>query len=339
MIHVVYKKKDNFPPDREIILFDRDAFQSLGDEGLLKVNEKYNVLCPQVFVMECIAPENTDKKSNEELEKDKKSLHRRLKLIENPIVFTGDTNISPIIAIPRGVEYSGILSSEQIARNCIVSKPITMERVTPEKLISHYRSRIKTFKTEIKALNDACKIFEKTLTPGQIDSNVEKYFQEVHNRTLSKEEIRDIRRGNEGTLLTQKLDCAARKALEDIEVKPLDKIIDEFKTFFFLKNRDLEKLKNLTQSGRGLTVENYPYLSYPIYLYYLIFFVTGARQYNTEHLDKSFARDIRYLHYLNFCDLFITNETSTPHIINSLPYPNIRETPVMTSEALKRELV
>ena len=106
----------------KLILFDRDAFQSLGDQGLLKVNEKYNVLCPQVFVMECIAPENTDKKSNEKLEKDKRSLRRRLGLIENPIVFTGDTNISPIIDVPRGVEYSGILSSEQIARNCIVSQ-------------------------------------------------------------------------------------------------------------------------------------------------------------------------------------------------------------------------
>ena len=115
MIHVEYKKQDNFPHDREIILFDRDAFQSLGDQGLLKVNEKYNILCPQVFVMECIAPENTDKKSNEKLEKDKRSLRRRLGLIENPIVFTGDTNISPIIDVPRGVEYSGILSSEQ---NC-----------------------------------------------------------------------------------------------------------------------------------------------------------------------------------------------------------------------------
>ena len=332
MIHVEYKKKDNFPHDREIILFDRDAFQSFGHEGLYEVNKRYNVLCPRVFVIECLAP-------NRATEVEKKGLLDRLKLIENPLVFIGDTNISPIINIPRGVEYPCILSSEQIARNCIVSKPITMERVTPEKLILHYRSRIKGFKAEIKALNDACRIFEKTLTPGQIDADVKKYFQEVHNRTLSKKEIRDIRRANEGTLLTQKLDCAARKALEDIEVKPLDQIIDEFKTFFFLKNQDPEKLKNLTQDGRRLTVENYPHLAYPIYLYYFICFITGARQYNTEHFDQSYARDIRYLHHLNFCDLFITNEKSTPHIVGSIPYPDITETPVMTSEALKRELV
>lgn len=332
MIHVEYKKKDNFPHDRKIILFDRDAFQSLGHEGFCKVNKRYNVLCPRVFVIECLAP-------NRATEAEKKGLLDRLKLIENPLVFTGDTNISPIINIPRGVEYPCILSSEQIARNCIVSKPITMERVTPEKLISHYRSRIKGFKAEIKALNDACRIFEKTLTPGQIDADIKRYFQEVHNRTLSKKEIRDIRRANEGTLLTQKLDCAARKALEDIEVKPLHQIIDEFKTFFFLKNRDPERLKNLTQDGRRLSVENYPPLAYPIYLYYLICFITGARQYNTEHFDQSYARDIRYLHHLNFCDLFITNETSTPHIVDLIPYRNIRETPVMTSEALKRELI
>lgn len=330
MIHVEYKKKDNFPQGREIILFDRDAFQSLGDEGLRKVNKIYNVLCPRVFVIECLSP-------NRATEAEKKWLLDRLKLIENPLVFIGDANISPIIDIPCGAEYSSILSSEQIARNCIVSKPITMERVAPEKLISHYRSRIKGFKAEIKALDDACRIFEKTLTPGQIDADVKKYFQEVHNRTLSKEEIRDIRRANEGTLLTQKLDCAAKKALEDIEVKPLDKIIGELKTFFFLKNREPEKLRNLTQDGRGLTVENYPHLAYPIYLYYLICFITGARQYNTEHLDQSYARDIRYLHHLNFCDLFITNEKSTRYIVNSLLYRDIRETPVMTSEALKRD--
>ena len=331
MIHVEYKKQDNFPHDREIILFDRDAFQSLGDEGLCKVNRRYNVLCPRVFVIECLTP-------NRATEAEKKWLLDRLKLIENPLVFIGDTNVSPIIDIPRGAEYYGILSSEQIARNCIVSKPITMERVAPEKFISHYRSRIKGFKAEIKALNDACRIFEKTLTPGQIDSDVKKYFQEVHNRTLLKKEIRDIRRANEGTLLTQKLDCAARKALEDIEVKPLHQIIDDFKTFFFLKNRDFEKLRNLTQDGKGLTVENYPNLSYPIYLYYLICFITGARQYNTEHLDKSYARDIRYLHHLNFCDLFITNERSTPRIINSLPYPDIREIQVITVRKLKEIL-
>lgn len=331
MIHVEYRKQDNFPHDRKIILFDRDAFQSLGDEGLCKVNKKYNILCPRVFVIEGLTP-------NRATEAEKKWLLNRLKLIENPLVFTGDTNISPIIDIPRGAEYSGILTSEQIARNCIVSKPITMKRVAPEKFISHYRSRIKGFKVEIKALNDACRIFEKTLTPGQIDSDVKKHFQEVHNRTLSKKEIRDIRRANEGTLLTQKLDCAARKALEDIEVKPLHQIIDEFKTFFFLKNRDPEKLRNLTRGGKGLTVENYPNLSYPIYLYYFIYFITGARQYNTEHLDQSYARDIRYLHHLNFCDLFITNEKSVPHIVDSIPYRNIKETRIMTSDELKNKL-
>ena len=115
MIHVEYKKQDNFLHDREIILFDRDAFQSLGDKGLLKVNKIYNVLCPPVFVMECLAP-------NRATEAEKKWLLDRLRLIENPLVFTGDTNISPVIDIPHGVEYSGILSSEQIARNCIVSK-------------------------------------------------------------------------------------------------------------------------------------------------------------------------------------------------------------------------
>ena len=189
MIHVEYKKQDNFPHDREIILFDRDAFQSLGDKGLLKVNKIYNVLCPQVFVMECIAPENTDKKSNEELEKDKKSLRRRLKLIENPLVFTGDTNISPVIDIPRGVEYSGILSSEQIARNCIVSKPITMERVTPEKLIAHHNPRVNAFKNNVKTLTETCELYRGDLTTKPLISRAQKSFQQKLGASPSEEEL------------------------------------------------------------------------------------------------------------------------------------------------------
>ena len=331
MIHVEYKKQDNFPPDREIILFDRDAFQSLGDEGLLKVNKIYNVLCPQVFVMECLAP-------NRASSAEKEQLLRRLELIENPIVFTGDTNISPIIDIPRGVEYSGILSSEQIARNCITSKPITMERVTPEKFISHYRPRIKVFKKEMEAYTKACDVYRGSLSPGQLDSNVQRHFQETHNVTLSRQGIRNVRREREGALITQELDSASREAQREIEIKSVDENIETFQTFFYLTGRDIEELRGKIQDGGRLTVENYPDLAYPIYIYYLAFFMICARQHNTKHLDPSYVRDFRYLHYLNFCNLFITNETSTPHIVDSIPHPNIRETPVMTSETLKREL-
>ena len=332
MIQVEYMKKDNFPHDREIILFDRDAFQSLGDQGLLKVNKIYNVLCPPVFVTECLAP-------NRATEAEKGWLLNRLKLIENPLVFTGDTNISPIIDIPRGIEYSGILSSEQIARNCIMSKSITMERVTPEKLISHYRPRIEVFKKEMEAYTEACEVHRGTLSPGQLDADVQRYFQEAHNVTLSREEIRNIRREHERTLITQELEYASSEAHREIESKSVDENIETFQTFFYLTGRDIEELRGQIQDGGRLTVEKYPDLAYPIYIYYLVLFMICARQHNTQHLDQSYVRDFRYLHYLNFCDLFITNETSTPHIVDSIPYSNIRETPVMTSEALKRELV
>ena len=97
MIHVKCDKKNNYPHDRELILFDRNAFQGLPKDVIPEINKKYNILCPQVFVMECIAPNNTDKKSEEELERDKKSLLEKLELIENPIVLTGDTHKSPVI--------------------------------------------------------------------------------------------------------------------------------------------------------------------------------------------------------------------------------------------------
>ena len=96
MIHVEYEKENNYPHDRELILFDRSGFQHTHRDTLAEINKKYNILCPQVFVMECIAPDNTDKKPEEELEKDKESLREKLELIENPIVLTGDTHKSPV---------------------------------------------------------------------------------------------------------------------------------------------------------------------------------------------------------------------------------------------------
>lgn len=109
MIHVEHKKENNYPHDREIILFDRSAFQSLSKEDIYRVNEKYNILCPRIFVIECIAPDNTDKKSEVQFEKDKKSLLEKLALIENPIVPTGNTNVTDRILIPSNTEYSDIL--------------------------------------------------------------------------------------------------------------------------------------------------------------------------------------------------------------------------------------
>ena len=332
MIHVEYEKKNNFPHDREIISFDRDAFQSLGDEGLLKVNKIYNVLCPPVFVIECLAP-------NRATEAEKKWLLDRLKLIENPLVFTGDTNISPVINIPHSVEYSGILSSEQIARNCIVSKPITMERVTPEKLISHYNPRIEVFKKEMKAYTEACEKQRGTLSPRQLDSDVQRYFQEVHKVTLPKEEIRNIRRKHERTFITQELDYASRGAQREIESRSVNEHIEAFRKFLFLTtDGDVRKLYAQIEDRRTLRIENYPDLAYPIYIYYLVVFMICARQHNTKHLDQSYVRDFRYLHYLNFCHLFITNEKSTPYIVDSIPYRNIKETHIMTSNELKGEL-
>ena len=338
MIHVNYNKKNNYPHDRKLIVFDRSAFQKIHRNVLLEVNKKYNILCPQIFVMECLAPQNTDKKPLEELEKDKKSLLEKLQLIENPIVLKGSADISYEIITDHNFEYHIILTSDQIAKNCIRFAPITMERVEPEELISTYELLKNRLKTDIKALEYVCKQGEKTITPGKIDANIKEYFQEVHNITLSKKEIREARRANEGMLLTQTLGCAAIKAWEDIEFKTLGDIISEFRAHFALTNQESQKLKDILQYGKALTVENYPTLSYPIYLYYLIFYITGARQYKTEHFDQSYARDIRYLHYLNFCDVFVANEKSTPYIVGSLPFDDIRQTPVITVEELKKRL-
>ena len=147
MINIEYEKADNYPHDRDILLFDRSAFQALGDKWLRKINEKYNVLCPEVFLVECLAPNN-------ESAMHRTVLRKRLELIENPIVFKGNANILHKIIILSHADYSDYLRSWQIARNCIANYPITMECVSSQKLVTDYEWRIPTFKHEIKVTTD-----------------------------------------------------------------------------------------------------------------------------------------------------------------------------------------
>ncbi len=332
MIHVNYDKKDNYPHHKKIILFDRDAFQSLGHEGILKLNKKYNLLCPQVFVMECLAP-------NRASESVKKGLEKGLKLIENPIVLTGNTHISPIIQIPRGKEYPSILTAEEIARNCIISAPITMESVTPEKLISHYGPRISNFKEYVKKQTEQCDKMKDELSIKQIISMFENLARKRRlNVKLSREEIKKRIKNNENFNITDELACVATKALTSMDEVPISKNIDLLVKLLKLTDKESEILNSHIQDSKKLTIENYSHLGYPIYIYYLFRYMVHARQFNTKHLDQSYVRDFRYFHYLNFCDRFITNESSTPHIVNSFPYDDIKNTTISTAPELKMEL-
>ncbi len=111
-----------------------------------------------------------------------------------------------------------------------------------------------------------------------------------------------------------------------------------FEKVLDLTGKNVNALRSEIIGSERLTMENYPHLAYPIYIYYLFNFITYTRQINAEHLDRSYWRDFRYLHYLNFCDMFITNEKSTRHIVNSIPYDDIREAPVITAGELRKTL-
>jgi len=169
-------------------------------------------------------------------------------------------------------------------------------------------------------------------------SEIQRFYPQTNGGIPSKEQIRQELEGNGWLSITQEPDYAAKEALQEIKNRPLEENIEGVKRFLYLTDRDAQMLRGQLQAARAFTAENYPDLAYPIYVYYLSFYMLCARQHNTKHLDQSYVRDFRYLHYLNFCDRFITNEKSTPYIINSLPYADIRNIPVSNVEKLKMEL-
>ncbi len=340
MIHVEYEKKDNYPHDRENLSFDRSSFQHTHRDLLREINKEFNIFCPQIFVMECLAPQNTDKKSDEELERVKKSLREKFELIENPIVITGNTYRSPVIDISRGAYYPSILMSEEIAGNCITATPMTMERVASEKLISHYEPRIDVFRGYLKKQTERCEAIKGTLSQKNLIAYVQELAEQDHNRIPSKQEVKKAMKRDERTDVKVNPRYLAKAILRAMKEEPIIDIIDRLSRAGWLPLTDKQTriLYSQIQDGKVLTIENYPHLAYPIYIYYLFCYIANGRQFNTIHLDQSYVRDFRYLHYLNFCDIFVTNEKSTPHIVDSLPYDDIRQTPVITVDELKKRL-
>ncbi len=223
MIQVECEKRNNYPHNRELLLFDRCAFQAISNEELLKVNEKYNVLCPRIFVMECLVP-------NREPEQ-RKILCERLRLIENPIVIKGNTNISfnlKILPNPfYDTQFHTILTSRVIARNCIVSNSITMERVTPEELLSHYEAQISDFKREIRMKTSALESNKAKLTINKL-AEAHRFRQGPDNEIPSKKELKRLLEEDGLSYVTQELEYVAKEALQEIEKKPVDQIIEEF---------------------------------------------------------------------------------------------------------------
>ena len=338
MIHVERKKENNYPHDREIILFDRSAFQSLSKEDICRVNKKYNILCPRIFVIECIAPDNTDKKSEEQFEKDKKSLLEKLALIENPIVLTGNTNVTDRILIPSNTEYSDILDGWQIARNCIINSPIIMKCISPEVLVSNCRPKVRMWKYKKQKVTEIADNPDFSLAPNRYRSHVQRRYERLYDEIRPMSEIKRELRSNPSTHLTKELANVAEHALMEIRAESKHKIIEGFRVHFGLNDKGTQKLHDQIRDNKNLTIENYPHLSYPIYVYYLIRYMLYGRQQNADHLDKSYVSDFQYLHYLNFCDRFIANEISIPYVVKALPYSDIRQTPVIKARELKEKL-
>lgn len=340
MIHVERKKENNYPHDRELLLFDRSAFQSLSKEDICKVNGKYNVLCPPIFIIECIAPNNTDKNSDEELQRDKKALLEKLELIENPIALVGSTNVAYRIVLPPDVkfEYSDILDAWRIAKNCIINSPVTMKRVCSKRIVSSCEPRVMFSKYERRKVTEIADDPDLSLTPNRYRLHVQRRYERLYGEMRPMSEIRRELRSNPSTHLTQKLSNVAQHALMEIMAESKHEIIEGFRVHFRLNDKETQKLHNQIQGNKNLTVENYPHLSYPIYIYYLIRYMLYGRQQKADHLDSSFYPDFQYLKYLNFCDRFIANETSTPYIVRALPYSDIRQTPIITARELKEKL-
>ena len=337
MIQVECEVDKSVPPDKELILFDRNAFQSIPKDVLTEISKRYNIFCPIHFVIECLSPNNGDNKALVLFEKEKKSLREKLESIENPIIFTGSTNVIYKYGIYANTEYTDILASWQIARNCIINYPVTMKRISSDDLVLKCKTKIWDIKNEFRELTESILPSKGRLSPNRYRLQVQKQDQ-LRNISRSLLEIKRELRKNPSTDITQELTNVATHALRDIEAESKSEIVEGFKTHFGLIDENMSSLRYQIKNYKTLTSDNYPRLSYPIYIYFLIRYMLYGIMQGAKHIDDSFFPDFQYFHYLNFCDRFIADETSTRHIVKAIPFSEISNIRIMTSKELIKEL-
>ena len=316
----------NIPKNKKIILIDRSYFQEIEMSDLAGINKQYAILCPDVFIAECVAPRDA---SNIE----KKALLKKLSAIEDFTIFAGSYNN----------EQTHVVLKEhcEIIKHCLISTaniPIVIQPYEPkEEIIADYQRNASYFHKIADGKTQLLDQYEGRFAPNKVRTMLRNLLN-LENNSEAKKILRELQEKHKTPFIgtSKEIDHISKITKEAINNMPDMERIEGFSRIGNLSNSEELMLK------RRLELYNSPtpaFLAYPSYSHYLEFLLIVARTLDTDHLDLSYMRDWRYLHYLPFCDLFLSGERSFEYVIKSLPdFLNIKQKFITKENFEKRHL-
>ena len=277
--------------DKKKILFDRSAFERLACSDIERVKTRFNILCPDVFLAECINPSKSARK---------KIIEEKILRFDSLLVFLSE-NSNEILSHYGIMEIINSGQFEDINLKCLQYKH-------PEVVLKSL---------SLKWLRDFMKRNSNDLNQRGYD-----FYVDGSNEGRSLKETIDFLSDNNDNVDKKKLknDLKEIKMLgtsqepDDI-AKGVDIMIlfsifkEEIKTYEDLKKNIKTEVPYHTFNKRTKYLSFYDWM-----IYYMIM----GQAVNMKGLDRSYFNDLMYCYYIPFCDLFVTDEKTFPLVLKPI---------------------
>lgn len=280
MLHIV--------SDKKIILFDRSAFERLSYSDIEKVEARFNILCPDVFLSECFNPSDNSRK---------KALEEKILSFNRICIFVHSGGSE--LLTHNGI-YENLLSRQ--------FQDINLEYIKPQIVLESL----------------SLKWLREFMQKNSVDLNQRGYsiYIDGSDEGKSLKEAIDLLCENNDNMDKKELKNNLKEiAMLGTSQEPDDvaRGVDNLIIF----NHSREKIETYNQL-KEITKIELPYNSldernkYLSFYNWMILYMIMGKAVNMKGLDKSYFNDLMYCYYIPFCALFVTDEKTFPSVLKPI---------------------
>ena len=280
---------------KQIILLDRSAFEKFSYSDIEKFNERFHIVCPDVFLSECFNPSNDARKE---------AIAKKLSRFDGLYVFV-EENSDELLT------HQGILDK-------ISSRHLKFENLN-RRCLRFMRPAAVLEALSLKWLRNLMDLHNKDL--NQRGYNI---YVDGSSEGLSLNEYIDLLAVNDDSINKKEIKNEFKKiGMLGTSQEPGDiaKTVDYLVFWEFFE----KEAEELTYEEIKLIVENgIPYNSfgnsdkYILFHHWMICYLLSGEAVGMKGLDKSYFNDLMYCNYVPFSYRFVTAEKTFPLVLKPI---------------------
>ena len=280
---------------KQIILLDRSAFEKLSYSDVEKFNERFHIVCPDVFLSECFNPSNDARKE---------AIAKKLSRFDGLYIFV-EENSNELLT------HQGILDR-------ISSRHLKFENVN-HRCLRFMRPAEVLETLSLKWLRNLMNWHNKDL--NQRGYNI---YVDDSSEGLSLNEYINLLAANDDSIDKKEIKSEWKKiGLLGTSQEPDDiaKTVDYLISCEFFKEDEeelaYEQIKLIIENG--ISYNSFSYSEkYIVFHQWMIYYLLLGEAARMKGLDKSYFNDLMYCNYVPFSYRFVTAEKTFPLVLEPI---------------------